>query len=198
MNGSLSASEIAMMRDVFKGHSAVTEVRIFGSRANGTQTLRSDIDFALFGDITPLEGQAIAAELDDLPLPYKFDVQVMNSIQAAPLRDHIQRVGITVYPNLAPQFQTIDNRDSIERIEATFRDLTAGRKDFWETMQAVSSDELRALITLGLNEAKGSYKEVAALFQLRAGEYRRFMDFLRRNNCLIDFSPYRRPPTRVS
>ena len=34
-------------------------------------------------------------------------------------------------------------------------------------------------------------KNLAALFHLNAGEYRRLMDFLRRSNCLLDFRPYR-------
>jgi len=31
-------------------------------------------------------------------LPYKYDVQAFNAIQFAPLREHIERVGIRIYP----------------------------------------------------------------------------------------------------
>jgi hypothetical protein len=35
----------------------------------------------------------IAGELGELPLPYQLDVQPYPSIEHAPLRDHIDRVG---------------------------------------------------------------------------------------------------------
>jgi len=38
--------------------------------------------------------RAIAAELDELPMPYKYDVQPFDLIKLRPLREHIQRVGI--------------------------------------------------------------------------------------------------------
>jgi hypothetical protein len=36
--------------------------------------------------------------LDDLPLPYRFDVRALNAITLMPLREHIERVGIAIYP----------------------------------------------------------------------------------------------------
>lgn len=39
----------------------------------------------------------LAGELDDLPLPYRFEVQPMDRITHRPLRDHIDRVGIRIY-----------------------------------------------------------------------------------------------------
>jgi hypothetical protein len=48
----------------------------------------------------PLRAEAIAAELEELPLPYRFDVQSLAHIQHRPLLEHIQRVGILIYPAL--------------------------------------------------------------------------------------------------
>lgn len=98
----LAPAEAAMLRSVFRGYPQVSEVRLFGSRAKGTHTPRSDVDVAVFGNVTPLQAQAIASELDDLPLPYKYDVQVFDSIKSDALRDHILRVGILVYLDGAP------------------------------------------------------------------------------------------------
>mgnify|MGYP000845398206 CR=1 FL=1 len=39
-----------------------------------------------------------SAELDELPLPYHFDVKPFESIKRESLRDHIQRIGVPVYP----------------------------------------------------------------------------------------------------
>ena len=50
-----------------------------------------------------------------------------------------------------------------------------------------------ALMDLGLRATRGSYKSVATLFHVEDREYRRFMDFLRRNRCQPDFRLYRGP-----
>jgi hypothetical protein len=36
--------------------------------------------------------------LDELPLPYRFEVQPLAHIQYRPLLEHIHRVGIVIYP----------------------------------------------------------------------------------------------------
>jgi hypothetical protein len=43
------------------------------------------------------EAEAIADELDGVPLPYRFDVNAFSYIKYGPLRDHIARVGISFY-----------------------------------------------------------------------------------------------------
>ena len=70
---------------------------LVNSRAKGTHMPRSDVDLAVTGDVTPLEAEAIAGELAELPLPYRFEVQPVASITHAPLRAHIDRVGICIY-----------------------------------------------------------------------------------------------------
>ena len=45
----------------------------------------------------PLEGEAIALDLEDLLLPYKFDVVPMAYLEHAALREHIERVGIVIF-----------------------------------------------------------------------------------------------------
>ncbi|HYR88070.1 MAG TPA: hypothetical protein VE422_28585 [Terriglobia bacterium] len=41
-------------------------------------------------------------------------------------------------------------------------------------------------------------KTLASMFRLKENEYRRFMDFLRRNDCLLDFRPYRKAADNAS
>ena len=94
----LTSHELALLNSVFRRHPRITEVKLFGSRAKGTHAPNSDIDLALCGDLDALQAQAIAAELDELPLPYRYDVQAFNAIRFLPLREHIERVGITIYP----------------------------------------------------------------------------------------------------
>ena len=94
----LQPAEIDMLRAVFARHPEITAVKLFGSRAKGTQRPESDVDLALWGDVDALAAEAIAAELDDLPLPYHYDVTPFASIKLQSLRDHIERVGITIFP----------------------------------------------------------------------------------------------------
>lgn len=94
----LKPAEIAMVRAVFQIHPEIETATLFGSRAKGTHTEHSDVDIVVTGDIEPLRAEAIAAELDELPLPYRFEVQPLAHIRYQPLLDHIRRVGIQIYP----------------------------------------------------------------------------------------------------
>jgi uncharacterized protein len=94
----LSAHELALLTSVFQRHPEITAVTVFGSRAKGVNRENSDVDLAVAGAVDPLRAEAIASELDELPLPYRFEVQSLNHISNPALREHIERVGITVYP----------------------------------------------------------------------------------------------------
>jgi len=96
-NRALTPGELAVLRGVFRHHPEITLVKLFGSRARGTHVPQSDVDLALWGDVDPLQAEAIAAELDELPLPYRYDVKPFHAIKLRPLREHIERVGITLY-----------------------------------------------------------------------------------------------------
>ena len=97
----LAPNELELLASEFRRHPEVTAVKLFGSRAKGTHSAHSDVDLALWGDVDALQAEAIAAELDELPLPYKYDLQPFNAIKLGPLREHIERVGISIYPESA-------------------------------------------------------------------------------------------------
>ena len=85
------------MRGVFRRAPAIREVVLYGSRAKGTYRPESDIDLALVGVEDEVQAEAISDELDELPLPYRFDVKASSSINYPPLQAHISRVGILIY-----------------------------------------------------------------------------------------------------
>ena len=93
----LTDSERELICGVLRRHPEVIEAKIFGSRAKGNSQPASDVDLALWGDIFPGVLNSIAGELDELPLPYTFDVQVYDAIRHQPLREHIDRVGQGFY-----------------------------------------------------------------------------------------------------
>jgi predicted nucleotidyltransferase len=89
----LSEKESLLINSVLEQHPEVSLVTLFGSRAKGCHTNASDIDLALWG-VDALQAEAIASELDELPLPYRFDVKAFESIKQESLREHILRKGI--------------------------------------------------------------------------------------------------------
>ena len=93
----LEPSELDMVRSVLRNHPEVTSATLFGSRAKGTHSDRSDVDLVVTGEVEPLRAEALASELDELPLPYRFEVQPLAHIQYRPLLEHIKRAGILIY-----------------------------------------------------------------------------------------------------
>ena len=68
-------------------------LKLYGSRAMGKHWAGSDIDLAYSADEDC--SAALREALDQLPTPYLFDVTHWESLRYAPLREHIERVGIT-------------------------------------------------------------------------------------------------------
>ena len=93
----LTSYEIDLIRRVFRRFPAIQEVVLYGSRAKGTYQPGSDIDLALIGVADALQAEAVADELNELPLPYWFDVKAYGDIKYAPLQEHIARVGVSLY-----------------------------------------------------------------------------------------------------
>lgn len=95
----LLQTELDLIRGVLAKHPRVKRALLYGSRAKGTQSPSSDVDLALVGIEAPLEVEAIAGELEELPLPYRFDVRGLELLKHVPLIEHIARVGIPIYEN---------------------------------------------------------------------------------------------------
>ena len=93
----LTERELDLIRGVLRRHPEVAGALLFGSRAKGNAAPASDVDLALLGITDELRAQAIASELDELPLPYRFDVKALAAIRHQPLREHIERVGVKIH-----------------------------------------------------------------------------------------------------
>lgn len=98
MQYGLSQLQFDQIINVFSNYKEIEEVILYGSRAKGTQTPYSDIDLTILGNnINFSLQQKIEIELDDLLLPYKFDVSLFKSIENIALVEHINRVGKVIY-----------------------------------------------------------------------------------------------------
>ena len=94
MDSGLNNNDIEKINSVLASHSEVEEGILYGSRAKGTYKPASDIDLTLVGMKLNLSiQQKIENELDDLMLPYKFDISIYHQISNKDLIKHIKRVG---------------------------------------------------------------------------------------------------------
>jgi predicted nucleotidyltransferase len=95
----LQESTIEKICDVLALYPQVEKAVLYGSRAKGNYKNGSDIDLTLFGgpDLTMKVLYRIMDEIDDLLLPYTFDLSIFNHISDPEVIEHIQRVGITLY-----------------------------------------------------------------------------------------------------
>ena len=100
----LSETERQLLCDFFHHYPEITEVRIFGSRAKGTHKKFSDIDLAVWGNIDELFLAKINLLLEELPLPYTFDLIAYERIMNPHLKAHIDRQGKKLFPIMDHSF----------------------------------------------------------------------------------------------
>ena len=98
MRFGLKETTIQKTQSVLAHSPQVEKAILYGSRAMGNYKNGSDIDLTLCGaQLTRKVQFRIDDELDDLLLPYMFDLSILDDISDPDLRDHIQRVGLTFY-----------------------------------------------------------------------------------------------------
>ncbi len=96
----LKQETVKKINRVFARHKEVEKVILYGSRAKGNYRPGSDIDLTLKGKALSLKQlNKISLELDDLLLPYTFDLSLYHHIKDADMIEHIERVGKLFYQN---------------------------------------------------------------------------------------------------
>ncbi len=98
MKYGLKQETVQNIQCVFSAFPEVEEVILYGSRAKGNFKNASDIDLTIKGENLSLKLiNKISFCLDDLYLPYTFDLSIFNHISSPDLIEHIQRVGQIFY-----------------------------------------------------------------------------------------------------
>lgn len=87
---------------VFARHPDLESVVLFGSRATGTATARSDVDLATTGMRGRHALGRLRLDLEDLDIPQRCDVVALEGITYEPLLRHIKAVGVTIYRRETP------------------------------------------------------------------------------------------------
>jgi two-component system nitrogen regulation response regulator NtrX len=73
--------------------------------------------------------------------------------------------------------------------DALFERMTNDHESFWSAVHEVflardlTRADLRAIMRRGLAQTGGNYKALVPLFNMRSGDYRRFLGFLRKHDC---------------
>jgi predicted nucleotidyltransferase len=100
----LKGETLLAIREVLASFPAIESATIFGSRAKGQHHEASDIDLALFGgpalDLRVL--YRVMDALDELLLPYSFDLILFSTVGDPDVRDHILRVGLPFFDRESP------------------------------------------------------------------------------------------------
>jgi transcriptional regulator with PAS, ATPase and Fis domain len=78
-----------------------------------------------------------------------------------------------------------------------FKRMVEDHESFWTSVyplymqREITRQTVRDLVRKGLEEARGNYKIVCKLFNMEQGDYKRFLNFLRKHDCQLPFKEYR-------
>ena len=93
----LPAADSAAVLSLLKQQQGIEQVLLYGSRAMGRNHSRSDVELCLVAPSLNLEDLLLlGARLDDLLLPWRFDLQLQHRIDHPELLAHIERVGVAL------------------------------------------------------------------------------------------------------
>ncbi len=100
----LKDSELTNLKALFAKNDRLERVILYGSRAKGTYKPFSDVDITLVGrELTHSDLNRMILDIDDLLLPYMFDISIFHTLKSSDLIDHINRRGIVIYEKDAPE-----------------------------------------------------------------------------------------------
>lgn len=98
MKYGLSEAALRKILTVFHRHAEIDKVILYGSRAMGTAQEGSDIDITLLAaPEQEINLGSVAADLDELNLPYLFDLSCFTDLENKELIEHIHHHGQVVY-----------------------------------------------------------------------------------------------------
>lgn len=93
----LTNKSLQILLEIFRNYPSVSEVKVYGSRAKGTYTERSDLDLVILDEIDRKTLGEIWMEVNSSDFPLTVDLQVWKDIKNENLKEHIRRVGKIFY-----------------------------------------------------------------------------------------------------
>ena len=94
----LSAEVVTTLTEAFARFPAIEKVKLYGSRAKGNFSARSDIDLVAYGKgVDRHLISRVLMDLDDSDISYLVDLQNFHDLTNQQLIEHINRVGLVIY-----------------------------------------------------------------------------------------------------
>ena len=87
------------------------------------------------------------------------------------------------------------------RADELYDRMVVHGESFWSavhplfTARDMTRDDMRAIISRGLTQTRGSYRLVLQLFNMPAEDYKAFLNFLRKHQCHMPFFKFRCLPS---
>jgi transcriptional regulator with PAS, ATPase and Fis domain len=167
---------------------------------------REDLFYRL--NVFSIQVPPLRERLDDIPLLTEFILQGRRRISAGALaklqaysfpgnvRELENIVESAIYSRNA---EIIEDGDIVLPGElARGTDLELHVDNFWESIarpyanRQITRHHVEHVIRRGLIQTGGSYRRLVRLFNIPETDYKRFMDFLRRHRCNVDYRQYRK------
>ena len=94
MKYGLEDNTVTKIQQTMAKYPQINQAIMYGSRAKGNQQNGSDVDLTLKGKGLDISLVAeLSKDLDDLMLPYTFDISIYDQIDNQDLLEHIDRFG---------------------------------------------------------------------------------------------------------
>jgi DNA-binding NtrC family response regulator len=87
--------------------------------------------------------------------------------------------------------------------ETLFDQIVNGGESFWSVVyepfmaRDLTRNDVREIVRLGLRHTLGNYKLLVTSFNMASGDYKRFLNFLRKYECHVPFQRFRNIPPRL-
>ena len=89
------------------------------------------------------------------------------------------------------------------RADEVFDRMVQGGESFWSVVYGpfmtrdLTRDDVRLIVERGLQLTRGNYAGLMKTFNMTPADYKRFLNFLRKHQCQLNFHPFRAPGERT-
>ena len=131
--------------------------------------------------------------------------ELRNFVERLVLRSRDGRIAASDLPvEIAPVPQAFAREPARGRmVDLMYDRMVTHRESFWEVvyepfmLRDMTRDDLRDIISRGLEQTRGSYRILVQMFNMAEGDYKRFLNFLRKHDCQMPFQRFRNLPARL-
>jgi transcriptional regulator with PAS, ATPase and Fis domain len=127
--------------------------------------------------------------------------ELQNTVERMLMRSHGDVIGATDLPPEILAASHGDTRPFRERrrtiVDDLFGRMRQEQQSFWSVVypmymrRDITRDNLRDLVERGLRNAGGNYRIVASMFHIDSNQYKKFLNFLRKQGCQPPYREFR-------